>query len=109
MQILHISKQILSPSNKFNLSKIINSNCTSKCFGKEKIKQEGFYCRFCDPNKKNKLCKYCNEVCHKICREKCEMEKCIITKENYEIIPQIPFYCDCGIKMKHIPNKKKKK
>ena len=59
--------------------------------------------------KKNKLCKYCNEVCHKICREKCKMEKCIITKENYEIIPQIPFYCDCGIKMKHIPNKIKKK
>ena len=54
--------------------------------------------------KKNKFDKNCNEVCHKICRE-----KSIITKENYEIIPQIPFYYDCGIKMKHILNKKKKK
>ena len=55
---------------------------------------------------KRKIINYIN--CHKKCRIECEIEKCIISKENSEIESQIKFSCDCGIILKHCPNPIKK-
>ena len=47
-------------------------------------------------------------IVHKKCRIECEIEKCIISKENSEIESQKKFYYDCGILLKHCPNSIKK-
>ena len=36
----------------FNFNLYSSHECTSKYFGREAIEQEGFYCQFCDPQKK---------------------------------------------------------
>ena len=82
-------------SKKFNINTIIESKCTSKCFGIEPIKQEGFFCRFCDSNRQYKLCKFCYENCHEKCRKEYETEKNKFSKEKYEIFPYIKFSFDC--------------
>ena len=42
-------------SENFDIAIITESECTSKTFGTEEIKQKGYYCLICDPQKKIKL------------------------------------------------------
>ena len=51
-----------------------------------------------------KLCQFCFETCHEKCRINSEKDNCIISNEINSIFPMTKFACDCGIKMKHIPN-----
>ena len=98
------SKTSENSSKDFDLSIITESECTSKTFGNEEIKQNGYYCLICDEQKKMKLCQFCYETCHLKCRINCEKDTCIISNETNAIFPMIKFACDCGIKMKHFPN-----
>ena len=98
------SKTSENSSKDFDLSIITESECTSKTFGNEEIKQNGYYCLICDQQKKMKLCQFCYETCHLKCRINCEKDTCIISNETNAIFPMIKFACDCGIKMKHFPN-----
>ena len=67
---------------------------TLKYFGREEIEQEGYYCQFCDPQKKMKLCKYCYDDFHLKCRE---INNNLIIKteinDNYIIPFGMKFYC----------------
>ena len=92
-------------SENFDIAIITESECTSKTFGTEEIKQKGYYCLICDPQKKIKLCKYCFLTCHDKCRNNSDKDYCSLNKDNQLISPMIKFACDCGIKMKHVPNK----
>ena len=49
------SKTSENSSKNFDLSIIRNTECTSKIFGNFEIKQDGFYCLICDPQKKMKI------------------------------------------------------
>ena len=97
-----ISQEEMSRRESFNFNLYSSHECTSKYFGREEIEQEGYYCQFCDPQKKMKLCKYCYDDCHLKCRE---INNNLIIKteinDNYIIPFGVKFYCDCGIILKH--------
>ena len=101
-ELSSVFEEKLTSRQSFNFILYSSHECTSKYFGREAIEQEGFYCQFCDPQKKMKLCKYCYEDCHLKCRES---NNSIITKFEIKNSFKIPFgnkfYCDCGIIMKH--------
>jgi hypothetical protein len=93
-----ISQEEMSRRESFNFNLYSSHECTSKYFGREEIEQEGYYCQFCDPQKKMKLCKYCYDDCHLKCRE---INNNLIIKteinDNYIIPFGMKFYYDCGI------------
>ena len=97
-----ISQEEISRRESFNFNLYSSQECTSKYFGREAIEQEGYYCQFCDPQKKMKLCKYCYDDCHLKCRE---IYNNLVIKteinENYKVPFGVKFFCDCGIIMKH--------
>ena len=77
--------------------------CTSHYFGYEKINQQCYFCTACNPEKNNKLCKFCYDNCHKKCRRKLEIIRPEIVKA--EKLENQKFFCFCGTNLKHIPNK----
>ncbi len=77
--------------------------CTSHYFGYEKINQQCYFCTSCNPEKNNKLCKYCYDNCHKKCRRKLEIIRPELVK--VEKLENQKFFCFCGTNLKHIPNK----
>ena len=52
---------------------ITNEYCTSHYFGEIPIFQQSYVCTACNPEKNQKLCKYCYDKCHKKCRRKLEI------------------------------------
>ena len=101
-ELSSFSQEDITSRQSFNFNSYSSHDCTSKYFGREAIEQEGYYCQFCDPKKKMKLCKYCYDNCHLKCRE---INNNNITKNeiknSYKIPFGVKFYCDCGIIMKH--------
>ena len=95
-------------------------NCTAYYFGSTPISQKYYQCKECIRKKTLKICKYCYENCHSICRI-----DTLIQEQNEDGAPQQPqkiiqqeealnsqeiqiveFACECGLKLKHKPPKK---
>ena len=95
--------------------------CTSFYFGSNPILQKYYRCSECIRKKSLKICKYCYENCHSECRIDSLIQgdinpehnnhspKIIQQEENNhknENISIGEFACECGLKLKHKPQKK---
>ena len=95
-------------NNKIEDSYLTSSLCTATTLGKEKIFQKCYICPICDPRRKQLLCWYCYVNCHEQCRE-LEGKDSDKVKEEFNINGIKEFACYCGIRLKHKPDKPKKK
>ena len=82
---------------------ITNEYCTSHYFGEIPIFQQSYVCTACNPEKNQKLCKYCYDKCHKKCRRKLEIIRPELVAA--EKLKNEKFACFCGTNLKHIPTK----
>ena len=94
--------------------------CTAFYFGSNPISQKFYKCDECVRKKSLKLCKFCYENCHSICR----IDSIVQEEQGNDINTQSPkiihqeestnlnkieireFVCECGLKLKHKPSKK---
>ena len=102
----------------FSLEKdfLSKRRCTAYYFGSNPIAQKCFKCSECFRKKSTKLCEFCYEKCHSVCRlssivndsnqeNSQNHEKNNTNLQNFKIIE---FACECGLKLKHkLPKKAK--
>ena len=88
--------------------------CTTFYFGSTPIAQKYFECNECIRKKTLKLCEFCYEQCHSVCRANPVVQdpnqpnaKKIIEEERKPNINRTEiFACDCGLTLKHkLPQK----
>ena len=90
--------------------------CTIFYFGSTPITQKCFKCSDCIRKKTLKICQFCYEQCHSVCRVSSiiqnqikESNQKIIKEEqntNLQNFTVSEFACECGLKLKHKPPKK---
>ena len=97
------------------------NKCTTYYFGSTPISQKCYKCSECKRKKDLKICKFCYENCHSVCRidSLIQEEGNNINTQSQKINQQvdktgpnkikiIEFVCECGLKLKHKPPKKPK-
>ena len=96
--------------------------CTTYYFGSTPIFQKYFKCRECRHKKSLRICKFCYDNCHSLCRidSLIQEEPNEITTNTQKLLPKnedeenpseikiAEFVCECGLKLKHKPPKKPK-
>ena len=82
--------------------------CTSLSFGLEPISQLCYVCPICNPKRDKKLCKFCYDTCHEICRER-EPENSEKLIQDLNELKGETFSCYCGLKLKHKPEPPERK
>ena len=96
--------------------------CTTYYFGSTPIFQKYFKCSECRHKKSLRICKFCYDNCHSLCRidSLIQDEPNEITTNTQKLLPKnedeenpseikiAEFVCECGLKLKHKPPKKPK-
>ena len=90
--------------------------CTTYYFGSTPISQKCYKCGDCIRKKNLKVCQFCYECCHSLCRssniiysQSIELGQQVIHEERDPNVPLFTiseFACECGLKLKHKPPKK---
>ena len=103
---------------KFEFEKdfLNKEKCTTYYFGSNPISQKCYKCSDCFRKKNLKICQFCYEYCHSVCRssniiysQSRELGQQVIHEEQDPNIPLftiLEFTCECGLKLKHKPPKK---
>ena len=104
----------------FETDFLSKKKCTTFYFGSTPISQKCYKCGECKRKKALKICKFCYENCHSICRiDSLIQEEGADINTNSQRIQQneitdpsqialAEFVCECGFKLKHKPPKKPK-
>ena len=110
----------LEENFSFETDFLSKKKCTTFYFGSTPITQKCYKCSECIRKKSLKICKFCYEHCHSVCRidslVQDEFEKSPnpnsekkINQENTTNLTKfsiLEFVCECGYKLKHKPPKK---
>ena len=104
----------------FEIDFLPKKKCTTYYFGSIPISQKCYKCSDCFRKKSLKICKFCYEFCHSVCRIESlvqeEMEKGPSSNNRKKInqedtvklneFTMEEFVCQCGFELKHKPPKK---
>jgi hypothetical protein len=88
---LTLSKERVT-DEAFSIETFEKANCTYGLFGNEPLEQPVYHCVTCDPNRNDRICMDCFEICHKDCKRE-------VKYVNAQEIEK--YICDCGKHDKH--------
>ena len=114
------SEKKLQDNFSFEADFLSKKQCTTYYFGSSPISQKCYKCSECVRKKSLKICKFCYEVCHSVCRIDSLVQEQMENGPNHNTQKMInpesstnlnkytneEFVCECGYKLKHKPPKK---